>query len=302
MYVFRIRYAIFGTLTILWLGIILPYIKQIIGLGPIVFPRPPVSKFEVLKLITISATLASSSFILGLIEIRKSELKTFKSKRRIVPLIMAFMISTPIVCAYFYEQDLQTLSQTILDLAALSEDFEDATPGEDPPGWEEESGNWTAVYDDGNMVYYQSYDGDREALTISTTGDISWTDYTFEVDVKFDEGQIIKPERGALLVYRYTGGNDYYFLAMREAQDMLEVYKHGTAGAGHLVGSTSCTLVQDTWYHVNITIIGNSAWISIDDTPYFIDLDMQGSQNSGSVGIGTEYYKVMFDNIHVELI
>ena len=184
----------------------------------------------------------------------------------------------------------------------MDEDFEDVTPGEDPPGWEEESGNWYAVNESGNIVYYQDDDGDHEALSISTTGDPSWTDYIFEVDLKFVEGNPTKSDRAALLVYRYTNGNDYYFLALREAQDQLEVYKHGTGGGGHLVGSTSCTLVQDTWYHVNITIIGNNVWISIDDIPYFTNLDMQGAHNSGMVGIGTEYYKVMFDDIYVELI
>ena len=51
---------------------------------------------------------------------------------------------------------------------------------------------------------------------------------------------------------------------------------------------------------MNSTIGGNYVWISIDDTPYFTNLDMLCDQTSGSVGIGTEYYKVMFDNIYVE--
>ena len=41
----------------------------------------------------------------------------------------------------------------------------------------------------------------------------------------------------------------------------------------------------------------DSVWISIDDTYYFSGLDMLGSHDNGSVGIGTEYYKVIFDNI-----
>ncbi|MFC1802944.1 hypothetical protein ACFL0D_03140 [Thermoproteota archaeon] len=183
----------------------------------------------------------------------------------------------------------------------MDEDFDDTPPGEDPPGWGEESGNWYAIDDGGNNVYYNDDDGDAEALSISTTGNTSWTDYSFLVDLKFIEGPTNKADRAALLVYRYTNGNDYYFLAMREAQDELDVFKHGTGGGGHLVGTASCTLVQDTWYHVNITIRNNNVWISIDDTYYFTQLDMLGSHTTGSVGIGTRYYKVMFDNIIVEL-
>ena len=212
------------------------------------------------------------------------------------------MMSVPFVYGYVFKQDLQSLGPMILNLAALDEDFDDTPPGEDPPGWEEDAGTWAAYNDSGNIVYYQNDTSPKEALTISTSGNSSWTDYTFTVDLKFDEGNPTKSNRGALLVYRYTGGNDYYFLALREAQDELDVYKHGTAGGGHLVATASCTLVQDTWYSVNITIRNNNVWISVDDTPYFMNLDMQGTHSSGSVGIGTEYYKVMFDNIHVELL
>jgi hypothetical protein len=216
-------------------------------------------------------------------------------------LLLFLLFFFPVVSAYIYEIDNNSIGQIILNVPAMGEDFEDVPPGSDPPGWDESSGNWTAVNDGGNIVYYQDSFEPKEALSISTTGNSSWTDYTYTVEVKFIEGDTNKPNRGALLVYRYTGGNDYYFLAMREAQDQLEVYKHGTAGGGHLVGSVSCTLVQDIWYSVNITIISNNVWISINDTPYFTNLNMLGSQSSGSVGIGTEYYKVMFDNIEVDL-
>ena len=138
-------------------------------------------------------------------------------------------------------------------------------------------------------------------MTISTSGDTSWTDYSFLVDLKFDTGPANKPDRGALLVYRYTSGNDYYFLALREARDELEVFKHGVGGGGHLRGTVSCTLVPGTWYSVNVTIRGDNVWVSVDDTYYFSNLAMAGSHSQGSVGIGTEYYKVMFDNIIVEL-
>jgi len=79
------------------------------------------------------------------------------------------------------------------------------------------------------------------------------------------------------------------------------VFKHGTGGGGHLKGTASCTLVPNTWYSVNVTIRGDNLWVTIDDTPYFSGLAMTGGKSQGSVGIGTEYYKVMFDEILVEL-
>ena len=215
---------------------------------------------------------------------------------------MIICLSIPIASAYIFEFDNSIINQLIENIVAMEENFDDLPPGTDPPGWDEDNGNWTTVNDNGNIVYYQDDYSDKEALSISTTGNTSWTDYVFTVDLKFIEGDTSKPERAALLVYRFTGGNDYYFLALREAQDILEVFKHGTAGGGHMVGSASCTLVQDTWYSVNITVRSNNVWISIDDVPYFTNLNMQGAHTSGSVGIGTEYYKVMFDNILVDLL
>jgi hypothetical protein len=297
----RIRYAILGTLSFIWLHVILPHVIRIMGLGPIIFPRPPISMSEKHLLIATSTVMIISSLIFALIEFKNLKKSKPKSKKSLLPLMFLIIISIPIVSAYVFQQDLQNLTQTILDAAVMDEDFTDVIPGDDPPGWAEESGNWFAVDDNGNMVYYQDDFNDAEALSISTTGDPSWTDYTFEVDLKFVEGNPSKNDRAAILAYRYTSGNDYYFLALREAQDQLDVYKHGTGSGGHLVGSTPCTLAQDTWYHVNITIIGNNVWISIDDTPYFTGLNMQGDQTSGMVGIGTRYYKVMFDNIYVEL-
>ena len=128
--------------------------------------------------------------------------------------------------------------------SGMTVDFDDVLPGEDPPGWEETSGDWYTVDDGGNNVYYNDDDGDAEALTISTAGDTSWTDYSFLVDVKFIDGPADKADRAALLVYRYTSGDDYYFLAMRETQDELEVYKHGVGGVGHLRG----TIVR--WFRI----------------------------------------------------
>jgi hypothetical protein len=292
---------------IIWISVIVNIIRSF-HKNVISFPTQVQISNELNKLIISSLILATLLMHRGyktltdISEPIKIQTKNpLKTKLQVIILI-PLLIAVPFVYAYVFEQSNNNVSQTIIHILLMEEDFDDVPPGEDPPGWEEEAGTWAAYNDSGNIVYYQNDTSPKEALTISTTGNTSWTDYTYTVDLKFDEGQTIKQDRGALLVYRYSGGNDYYFLALREARDELEVYKHGTAGGGHLVGTTTCTLVQDTWYHVNITIIGNFVWISIDGTPYFTNLDMQGTQSSGSVGIGTEYYKVMFDNINVDEI
>jgi hypothetical protein len=292
-----------GGFSIFWISSVLPFLKLILGIGPIVFPKPQISQLEILKLLTSSFLLLIILLFQAVRELKKPTNSSYStSRRKLVPIVFIMMMSVPFVFGFVYEQDLQSLGQMILNMVGIDEDFNDIPPGTDPPGWEEDKGNWEVIDDGGELVYYQSNDRIKEAFTMPTTGNTSWTDYTFTVDLKFDEGPTNKPDRGAILVYRYSGGNDYYYLALREARDELEVYKHGPPGSGHLVGIASCTLVQDTWYSVNITIISNNVWISIDNTPYFTNLNMQGTHFSGSVGIGTEYYKVMFDNIQVDLI
>jgi hypothetical protein len=298
----QLQQLVITVLTPLWLVSIYPFINILLRITQVSYPLD-IPLYQIIRLITTTSLFAISMIIFGLLNILdKQKQEPIQKKSIKLPLLLLLIWTIPLVSAYIFETNNQTIIQTILDLAALNEHFDDVAPGEDPPGWEEDVGTWAAYNDSGNIVYYQNSTSPKEALTISTSGNASWTDYTFTVDVKFDEGDPTKPERGALLVYRYSGGNDYYFLAMREAQDELGVYKHGTGGTGHRVGLVSFTLVQDTWYSVNITIRSNNVWISMDGTPYFTNLDMQGSQSSGSVGIGTEYYKVMFDNIHVELL
>ena len=162
----RIRHAILGTLTIIWLNFILHYVKQINILGPIIFPKPSLSFSEKFMFIVISTVLALSLIIFAFLEFKNSEDTKPRTNKKILPLILSIIISIPIVSAYVFQQDLQNLTQTILDATVMDEDFDDVAPGEDPPGWEEESGNWYAVNESGNIVYYQDDDSDAEALSI----------------------------------------------------------------------------------------------------------------------------------------
>ena len=297
----RLHYSIIGVLFIIWLSVTLPNLISILRNDTIIYPLPKHAENSFIFMVISSVILSTIGIMTGILEIRETEGVKIISREKLLPAIFLFFICIPISYAYIFDQNNHNLSQLILDSAVMNEDFDDLQPGEDPPGWDEDSGSWAAADDDGNLVYYQDDMSDAEALSISTTGDTSWTDYVFEVDVKFVEGNPTKAGRAAIICFRHHGENNYYFMAMREAQDQLDIYKHGTGGGGHNVGSVSCTLETGIWYHVNVTIISNNVWVSINDVPYFVNVDMQGSHLAGSVGIGTEYYKVMFDNICVEL-
>ena len=296
----RLRYTAIGTLSITWLNIVIPLLKDTMGFGPTIFPYTPINQLEVLKLLSSSLLLAFTLLFQGLGALGKPNNNQLIATKKITPIILIMTLSVPFVFGYVFDQGFQSVGQMILDIgtALMDENFDDLPPGTDPPGWDTSDGNWTTVYDNGNIVYYQDDNSDKESLSISTSGNSSWTDYTFEVDLKFVEGNPTKSDRGALLLFRYQGGNNYYFLWLKEAQDTLELHNRGDGA--HMVASSSCTLVQDTWYHVNVTIIGQNAWVSVDDVPYFTGQVMNGSFDTGNVAIGTSYYKVMFDNILVE--
>jgi hypothetical protein len=238
---------------------------------------------------------------IGIERLRYIGEKDKRKNKSILLIFFSLMILIPLGSAYVFDEEIQGISQTILNLSGLmDEDFEDLPPGTNPPGWDPEGGNWTTVNDNGNIVYYQDDNADKEALSISTTGNTSWTDYTYTVDVKFIEGNTKKDDRGALILFRYHGGNSYYFLWMKEHLDVLELHNHGDGA--HDVATTSCTLVPDVWYDVNISIQGQLADVWIDGIQYFDDVDMNGAFDTGSVAVGTSYDKVMFDNIYVDII
>ena len=298
----RLHHTIIGLLTINWFKVVNNLLQTVNGYGQIIYPKPPINNTLIIELF-MSALLVSGSLIYrGINELTKERKNSETSNRKYYPLFLFMLISVPFVYSYVFDQNIHSIGQMILDVTTplMDEDFDDLPPGSDPPGWDPLDGTWSTADDGGNIVYYQDDNSDKEALSISTTGNSSWTDYTYEVDLKFVEGNTKKDERGALLLFRYQGGNNYYFLWLQEGLDILELHNHGDGA--HVVTSTSCTILQDTWYHVNITIIGQSVWVSINYTPYFTEVDMSGSYNTGNVAIGTSYYKVMFDNILVEQI
>lgn len=294
---------------IFWLSIVVKIINPFNLTGVILYPQQSIH-LRIYMLVISSLLLSVFLLYRGykiLIETSQQSFIQIKrnDKRRIkflITLLIPILTIVPIVYAYVYEQDNTNLTQMIIDLVLMDEDFDDVPPGTDPPGWQEGSGNWTAVDDGGNIVYYQDDDRDQESLSIPTIGNVSWANYTFSVDIKFVEGNTKKDDRGALLLFRYNGGNDYYFLWLKEYLDELAIYNHGGWGRGNLVATTSYTLIQDTWYHVNITIVGQIVDVTINGTAYFSNVNMNGPEETGNVAIGTRYYKVMFDNIYVEVI
>lgn len=297
----RLPYTLLGVLSMIWLQVI---IRGMLDTSLSVIPNGlpiPVPPIDLRRLIFSSILLSSYTFILGIIEIAKQKGdETTGSGVRVLPVALVFLAVFPAALAYMHEGNIHDLTQRILNEVWIDEDFEDISPGMDPTDWVELSGNWTTVDEGGNNVYYQSDSREKKALSMPTTGNYSWVSYYYEADIKFVDGNPKKKDRGALLLFRYKGGNSYYFLWLKEHLDQLELYNHGAEGGGNAIAIAQCNLEQGVWYHVKISINGQMARVSLDDIPVFRDVDMGGSYDEGGVGMGTRYYRVKFDNIHVE--
>ncbi len=295
--------ATLGIIGFTWLVMLFPLVKNIEKSSGVIFPPPASESVNLILFLGISTVFSVYSALWGILKFfpkKHSQEQKSVEKKFFITLLLIIIISFNGVYAYKYQQGSHTVTQRILVSTYMDEDFDDLPPGTDPPGWEEQDGNWTTVDDNGNIVYFQDDKSDKEALSISATGNETWENYTYQVDLKFVEGNTKKDDRGALLIFRYQGGNSYYYMWMKEAQDELELYNHGAEGGGLAVTTTSCTLVPDVWYHVNITIVGQIVDVSIDGTPYFSNVDLNGAYDYGSVAVGTRYYRIMFDNILVE--
>lgn len=300
----EIHPAALGVIGFIWLVMLFPFVKGIIKAPEIIFPPQDSESVNLILFLGISAVFSVYSASWGLWKSysnKYNQVSRLTEKKFLVTLLL-IIISFNGVSAYKYQQGSQTVTQRILVTTYMDEDFDDLPPGTDPPGWEEQDGNWATVEDNGNIVYFQDDKSDKEALSISATGNETWENYTYQVDLKFVEGNTKKDDRGALLIFRYQGGNSYYYLWMKEALDELELYNHGAEGGGLAVATTNCTLIQDVWYHVNITISGQTVDVSVGGVPYFSNVDLDGAYDYGSVAVGTRYYRIMFDNILVEPI
>jgi hypothetical protein len=286
-------YLILSLITVIWLLELLPIVKSVLNFHPIVYPRPNIPKTRLTGLVCSSAFLSGLCVCLGALELREKEVVKNRSGSRLLVMSVLFLLTTPFVYAYIFQQNGQNFTQTILNIPLMDQDFDDLPPGSNPPDWSPIGGAWATVEDNGNIVYYQDDNADKEALSISATGNTTWTDYTFNVDVKFVEGNTKRNDRGALLLFRYQGGNNYYFVWMKEYIDKIELHNHGDGA--HMIDSVDCVLIPDTWYHVVIRIVGNTVDVYINGISYFNHVDMGSAFNTGSVAVGTSYYKVMFD-------
>lgn len=195
---------------------------------------------------------------------------------------------------------LQSYASTVnITVGLFFDSFNEYTPPEAPDGWTVYSGTWQTTID-GTTVYEQTQKNvDR---TVSIAGNTNWTDYAFQVKVKFVFPPGTPPDTGAILFFRFQDTSNYYFLFMAEDADELLLYRR-IGGVEEQIGSSvSITLVDNQWYDVRISIEGQTINVWINGTQYFTNQESGGTLTTGAIGLGTIRYECRFDDVEVNPI
>lgn len=226
---------------------------------------------------------------------RKNDLA--KVRRRIAKLTLIIFL-----CLLFptMVSSLQSYPPTLNIVVGLFfDDFNEHTPPEVPDGWTAYSGTWqTAI--DGTTVYEQTKKNDER--TISIAGNTNWTDYVFQVKVKFVFPPGTPPTTGAKLFFRFQDTANYYFLFMVEDRDELQLYRTIDGVEEQISSSVGIALVDNQWYDVRISIEGQTINVWVDGTQCFTNQESGGNLVTGAIGVGTKRFDCRFDDVEVSPI
>ena len=133
-------------------------------------------------------------------------------------------------------------------------------------------------------------------LTVTNIGDdmrslsgASWTDFTFEADVKVTDG-------AAGLVFRGTDSNNFYMWQLNADTSKLRPHKK-VNGNWTVIKEVNTSIVLDMVYHIKIEASGSTIKTYIDGV--LVDTTTDATFSTGKIGFrqGNADETAMFDNI-----
>lgn len=173
--------------------------------------------------------------------------------------------------------------------ALFSDDFEDGNDN----GWTQETGSWSVVTDEGSKRYEQGTYTTAEYRT--STGNTSWDDYTFEVDVQplsFDGNSAI------FINFRYSDNSNTY-RAVIHGYNQLRLQKK-VSGALTELANESYTFNTGTIYTIRLEAVGTNLKVYVNDNLEISETD--ASHSSGEIALATWKTTANFDNVLVQSI
>jgi hypothetical protein len=184
------------------------------------------------------------------------------------------------------------------------DDFEGDTVGGQATGWLQDTidsdttkGTFSVVSDSGNKVLQGAANSSDFIMDIG--GDVAWTDYTFQVDIKMTSGSSF--EFGVF--GRFALGSDkgnYYEAYMDDSGAVqLRVRLNGsTTTLGTKSKSTTGNAVLGTVYTFKLDLHGSTISVSVNGVPR-VSMVMDTTLGSGGIGLIVNNGTAEFDNVYV---
>lgn len=168
----------------------------------------------------------------------------------------------------------------------FSDNFEDG----DANGWTTQNGTWSVVQDGGSYVYKQTASIEGRA----STGNISWTDYAVEANVKVDNWN---GTNRTYVAGRYQDGNNFYAASLYNSNGgKLEIRKK-VSGSTTTLATIDYPLATGTWYTVKLDIVGSTIRMYVNGVLQLTATD--SSLTSGAVGLVAYKTSASFDQVVV---
>jgi hypothetical protein len=184
------------------------------------------------------------------------------------------------------------------------DDFQSDTVGSNAKNWIQDTidsdltdGPWTVVANGTNQVLQGAATGSD--FTMDIGGDVTWTDYTFQVDITMISGSSY--EFGVF--GRFSAGTDkdnYYEVYMDDSGGVqLRVRNNGsTTTVGSKSKSTTGDAQLNTLYTFVLDMHGSTFNVSVNGTPR-ISMAMDTTLTTGGIGLIVNNGTAQFDNVYV---
>ena len=182
--------------------------------------------------------------------------------------------------------------------------FSDNFNDKDDDVWNQFWSTWSSE----NKEYVTS---ETEEDFYTFTGDANWSNYIFEADVKMgvwenDVGLVFYSQPGYDEIIRFTihktGPNSVWpRITWMVYDEGLNEYDVPTGGELATFTNTALSLVDDTWYHFKVEIVGNTVYGYIDDVLFALAHGPPLPLPSGGIGLVSDEHTQItsFDNVLV---
>ena len=184
-----------------------------------------------------------------------------------------------LLCAFTLLNGAGVCPQIAANTVIFSDNFDD---GNDD-GWNQFLSTWSAATGE-----YVTFETEEDFYTF--TGNATWSNYVFEADVKMDMwendvGLVFYNQLGNTQNIRFTISKNGDSVEPRISWMQLVGDEYDVVSELATWTNTALSLVDDTWYHLRVEILGNNVYAYIDDVLFALAVGPPLPFSSGGIGL-----------------